>query len=182
MRGTWEVEGRHERQATRRQDGDHYWRRWRDRTRGGAAVCSRRGGGEYCRSNQEGGAAVASEISRLGGRAIFERADVTCAADCRRVVERTVKAFGGVHVLFNNAGMIRRASIVEISEADWDAVMAVNVNRFSYVPGSDSNHGEGRRRFDCEHGFGMGLGGRREGSRLLRFEGRGGVAHESPGD
>ncbi len=77
--------------------------------------------------NQEGGAAVASEISRLGGRAIFERADVTCAADCRRVVERTVKAFGGVHVLFNNAGMIRRASIVEISEADWDAVMAVNV-------------------------------------------------------
>jgi NAD(P)-dependent dehydrogenase (short-subunit alcohol dehydrogenase family) len=77
--------------------------------------------------NQEGGAAVASEINGLGGRAIFEHADVTSAADCRRVVECTAKTFGGVHVLFNNAGMIRRASVLEISEADWDAVMAVNV-------------------------------------------------------
>ncbi|MFZ0419564.1 MAG: SDR family oxidoreductase [Candidatus Sulfotelmatobacter sp.] len=77
--------------------------------------------------NQEGGVAVASEISGLGGSAIFERADVTSAADCRRVVERTVKAFGDVHLLFNNAGMIRRASVVEIREDDWDAVMAVNV-------------------------------------------------------
>jgi NAD(P)-dependent dehydrogenase (short-subunit alcohol dehydrogenase family) len=77
--------------------------------------------------NQEGGVEVASEITGLGGRAIFEHADVTSAADCRRVVERTVKTFGGVHVLFNNAGIIRRASVVEISEDDWDAVMAVNV-------------------------------------------------------
>ena len=35
--------------------------------------------------------------------------------------------FGGIHVLFNNAGIIRRASVVELSEADWDRVMAVNV-------------------------------------------------------
>ena len=77
--------------------------------------------------NQEAGQEVADEISRTGGRGMFERADVTSAADCRRVVERTVSEFGGIHVLFNNAGIIRRASVVEISEADWDAVIAVNV-------------------------------------------------------
>jgi NAD(P)-dependent dehydrogenase (short-subunit alcohol dehydrogenase family) len=77
--------------------------------------------------NQEQGQEVVREISIAGGRAIFERADVTRPADCRRVVERAVHEFGGIHILFNNAGIIRRASVVEISEEDWDAVMAVNV-------------------------------------------------------
>jgi NAD(P)-dependent dehydrogenase (short-subunit alcohol dehydrogenase family) len=77
--------------------------------------------------NQEAGQEVARAISIAGGRAIFERADVTCPADCRRVVERAVHELGGIHILFNNAGIIRRASVVEISEEDWDAVMAVNV-------------------------------------------------------
>jgi NAD(P)-dependent dehydrogenase (short-subunit alcohol dehydrogenase family) len=77
--------------------------------------------------NQEAGEEEAREISDAGGRAIFERADVTSAVDCRRVVERTVREFSGIHILFNNAGIIRRASVIEISEADWDTVMAVNV-------------------------------------------------------
>jgi NAD(P)-dependent dehydrogenase (short-subunit alcohol dehydrogenase family) len=77
--------------------------------------------------NQETGAALATEISAGGGRAMFERADVTRSADCRRVIERTAKQFGNIHILFNNAGIIRRASIIDLSEEDWDQVMAVNV-------------------------------------------------------
>jgi NAD(P)-dependent dehydrogenase (short-subunit alcohol dehydrogenase family) len=77
--------------------------------------------------NRKMGEDVAREISAAGGRAIFKSADVTCPADCRRVVEGTVDEFGSIHILFNNAGIIRRASVVEISEQDWDAVMAVNV-------------------------------------------------------
>jgi NAD(P)-dependent dehydrogenase (short-subunit alcohol dehydrogenase family) len=77
--------------------------------------------------NRHAGEAVAREISAAGGRAVFERVDLTRAAECRRAVERTVREFGGIHVLFNNAGIIRRASVIEISEEDWDAVMAVNV-------------------------------------------------------
>jgi NAD(P)-dependent dehydrogenase (short-subunit alcohol dehydrogenase family) len=75
----------------------------------------------------QAGRAVAEEIVRSGRSAIFEHADVTRAADCQRVVNRTLQAFGGIHVLFNNAGIIRRASVVELSEEDWDRVMAVNV-------------------------------------------------------
>jgi len=77
--------------------------------------------------NEEAGQKVALEISNAGGRAIFERANVGFAEDCRRVVERSVREFGSIDVLFNNAGIIKRASVVEISESDWDAVMAVNV-------------------------------------------------------
>jgi NAD(P)-dependent dehydrogenase (short-subunit alcohol dehydrogenase family) len=77
--------------------------------------------------NQAAGLEVEREVSLAGGRAIFERADVTSASDCRRVIQRSVREFGGIHVLFNNAGIIRRASVTEISEDDWDTVMAVNV-------------------------------------------------------
>jgi NAD(P)-dependent dehydrogenase (short-subunit alcohol dehydrogenase family) len=77
--------------------------------------------------NESGGQAVADEIARGGGRSVFEPGDVTRAVDCQRVVKRAVRQFGGIHILFNNAGIIRRASIVELSEADWDRVMAVNV-------------------------------------------------------
>src|ERR1700721_2207335 len=77
--------------------------------------------------NQKTGQQVAAEINQSGGRAIFEPADVTLASDCQRVVQRTVAEFGGIHILFNNAGIIRRASVVELSEQDWDRVMAVNV-------------------------------------------------------
>jgi NAD(P)-dependent dehydrogenase (short-subunit alcohol dehydrogenase family) len=77
--------------------------------------------------NDPMGQAVARQIIHDGGRAIFEHADVTRAADCQRVVERTLRELGGIHILFNNAGIIRRASVVELSEEDWDRVMAVNV-------------------------------------------------------
>jgi NAD(P)-dependent dehydrogenase (short-subunit alcohol dehydrogenase family) len=77
--------------------------------------------------NEPSGSAVAGEITAFGGRAIFAHANVTSAADCQRVVEHAVREFGAVHILFNNAGIIRRASVLELSEQDWDRVMTVNV-------------------------------------------------------
>jgi NAD(P)-dependent dehydrogenase (short-subunit alcohol dehydrogenase family) len=77
--------------------------------------------------NRKAGEEVAREILAAGGRAIFQPADVSVAADCRRVVERTLQEFGDIHILFNNAGIIRRSSVIEITEDDWDAVMTVNV-------------------------------------------------------
>lgn len=77
--------------------------------------------------NREAGEKLEREITTVGGRAIFECANVTQAVDCRRAVERTVSQFGGIHILFNNAGIIRRASVIELSDSDWDAVLAVNV-------------------------------------------------------
>ncbi len=62
-----------------------------------------------------------------GGRAIAVACDVTSADDCRRTVETAVDAFGGLDILFNNAGIIRRADVIDTTEDEWDRVMAVNV-------------------------------------------------------
>lgn len=77
--------------------------------------------------NQSAGRQVADEIVQAGGRAFFETADVTSATDCRRLVGRTMEQFGRIDVLFNNAGVIRRATVRELSEEEWDRIMAVNV-------------------------------------------------------
>jgi NAD(P)-dependent dehydrogenase (short-subunit alcohol dehydrogenase family) len=73
------------------------------------------------------GQAVAAEARAGGGRAIFLELDVTRAEDCGAAIERTVREFGALHILFNNAGIIRRASVMELNEEDWDRVMDVNV-------------------------------------------------------
>src|SRR3979411_592048 len=77
--------------------------------------------------NVQAGRAAVSEIEKAGGRAFFESTDVTQLADCRRVVERALREFGRIDILFNNAGIIRRATVLDLSEDDWDRVMAVNV-------------------------------------------------------
>ncbi len=77
--------------------------------------------------NRDAGENAAREINQTGARAIFVIADVTSAADCRRVVERTLSEFGHIDILFNNAGITRRATVLDLSEEEWDRVMAVNV-------------------------------------------------------
>jgi NAD(P)-dependent dehydrogenase (short-subunit alcohol dehydrogenase family) len=77
--------------------------------------------------NADAGRRVVDEIVRSGGRAFFEPTDVTQAGDCRRMVERTIREFGQIDILFNNAGIIRRATVLNLNEEDWDRVMAVNV-------------------------------------------------------
>jgi NAD(P)-dependent dehydrogenase (short-subunit alcohol dehydrogenase family) len=77
--------------------------------------------------NGEGAREVAAAIGRDGGRALGVGCDVTRADDCRRAVETAVGTFGRLDILFNNAGIIRRADVVETTEDEWDRVMAVNV-------------------------------------------------------
>jgi NAD(P)-dependent dehydrogenase (short-subunit alcohol dehydrogenase family) len=77
--------------------------------------------------NVQGGESVTTKITEAGGRAIFEAADVTRAEDCLRVAERAIREFGRIDVLFNNAGIIRRATVLDLGEDEWDQVMAVNV-------------------------------------------------------
>jgi NAD(P)-dependent dehydrogenase (short-subunit alcohol dehydrogenase family) len=76
--------------------------------------------------NVTGGQALVQEIVDGGGRAIFVRCDVSQAADCQRAVRETVAILGGLDILFNNAGIIRRADVLKTTEEEWDRVMAVN--------------------------------------------------------
>ena len=77
--------------------------------------------------NEELGKSAVKEVEAAGGRAIFIACDVTKAEDCQHAVEATEAAFGGLDILFNNAGIIRRADVLTTTEAEWDRVMDVNV-------------------------------------------------------
>ncbi len=70
----------------------------------------------------EAGEATAKEAD-----GIFVRCDVSRRTDCEQAVRTAHSELGGVDVLFNNAGIIRRSTVCEITDDDWDLVMAVNV-------------------------------------------------------
>jgi NAD(P)-dependent dehydrogenase (short-subunit alcohol dehydrogenase family) len=80
--------------------------------------------------DRDAGALAAERIRSLPGEAISICADISRSAEAREVVERTVAAFGGVDVLFNNAGIQPPESYKtaeQLEEAVWDRVMDVNV-------------------------------------------------------
>lgn len=70
---------------------------------------------------------VADEITTSGGRAAALWVDVSNATQVREGVARTVELFGGVDILINNAGIQKYGTVVDISEEDWDEVMAINL-------------------------------------------------------
>jgi len=77
--------------------------------------------------NLQAAQAVADEIRAAGGTAIAVGADVSREPDIERVVAETLDAFGGVDVVFNNAGIIRRTTAEETTVEEWDRVFGVNV-------------------------------------------------------
>ncbi len=70
---------------------------------------------------------TASEIRKFGGPVLPFQADVSRIEDIRRLVDRSVKEFGKIDFLFNNAGTIRRNPSEDFTEKDWDEVVNTNL-------------------------------------------------------
>lgn len=71
---------------------------------------------------------VAEEVRTAGGQALPLVGDVSRSADCRRAIEETVKAFGRIDALVNNAGILTPISpIASADPKDWERNWAVNV-------------------------------------------------------
>jgi NAD(P)-dependent dehydrogenase (short-subunit alcohol dehydrogenase family) len=66
-------------------------------------------------------------INDAGGHAVAVEVDVADAASVAAMVDAADRHFGGLDVLFNNAGTLRPGTAVELSVDDWDLVMGVNV-------------------------------------------------------
>ena len=75
----------------------------------------------------EGATRVVEEIRADDGRAIAVRCDVTSSDDCRQLVSTAIEQLGGLDILVNSAGIIRRANVVDTTEDEWNRVLAVNV-------------------------------------------------------
>jgi NAD(P)-dependent dehydrogenase (short-subunit alcohol dehydrogenase family) len=70
---------------------------------------------------------VVAEIEAMGGAAIANGADVTSFDDAGRMVAEAIEVFGRLDVLINNAGILRDRMVFSMSEAEWDAVVAVHL-------------------------------------------------------
>lgn len=70
---------------------------------------------------------VVAEITRAGGRALANDGDITTFDGARGIVDAALSAFGEVHVLVNNAGVLRDRMFLSLSEDDWDTVMRVHL-------------------------------------------------------
>lgn len=67
-------------------------------------------------------------IKSGGGEAIFAHTDVSKASDVENLINTTMKTFGKIDILFNNAGIVfKGAPVEEIDESRWDKIFAVNV-------------------------------------------------------
>ena len=70
---------------------------------------------------------VADELNATGTEALAVAGDVTDSGDVRRMVSQTTDALGAVHILINNAGVLRPTAVIDIEEAEWDYVVGVNL-------------------------------------------------------
>ncbi len=73
------------------------------------------------------------QIESLGRKCITISADLSKSDCVDEIVSTTVKQLGGIDILFNNAGIIRRAEFTEFSEKDWDDVMNVNIRTVFFL-------------------------------------------------
>jgi NAD(P)-dependent dehydrogenase (short-subunit alcohol dehydrogenase family) len=77
--------------------------------------------------NQEKGEAAAAEITGEGNFAVFRRCNVTSNSDCKNTIESVEKEFGRIDILFNNAGVTVRKTVVDLTEDEWDFVLGVGL-------------------------------------------------------
>jgi 2-deoxy-D-gluconate 3-dehydrogenase len=85
-------------------------------------------------------AETAAAIHAMGRRAAWIDADLGEQPDHAGIVGRTIQALGGLHVLVNNAGIIRRANAIDFTEADWDAVLDVNLKAVFFLSQAAARH------------------------------------------
>lgn len=78
-------------------------------------------------SSARDAARTATDIEALGRSAHVVQADVSQAADVRRLVDETRQRFGRLDILVNSASLFERAPVADITEADWDRVLGVNL-------------------------------------------------------
>ncbi len=71
---------------------------------------------------------VASEARKLGARAIVVMGDVGKPEECRRIADETIKAFGAVDALLNNAALRPNKPFLEMTEDEWRRVIAVDLD------------------------------------------------------
>jgi 3-oxoacyl-[acyl-carrier protein] reductase len=90
------------------------------------AVALARGGADLV-VNDVADTDVVDEIEALGAKAVLVRGDVSTSDIAREITDTAVERFGGLHVLVNNAGVLRDRMLFNMSDEEWDLVVRVHL-------------------------------------------------------
>ena len=97
---------------------------------------------EFCREgakavildiNDEKGKAVESEIRQSGGDVTFLHCDVSKPAEIDKVIAQILEKYARINILVNNAGILHSTPIEDITEEEWDRMMAVNLKSMFFM-------------------------------------------------
>jgi len=80
------------------------------------------------------------KVRALGRKAEIVSADLSSIEPVQRVVDETIEKLGGLDILINNAGIIRRADSVDFTEEDWDAVIDTNLKSTFFLAQAAGRH------------------------------------------
>jgi NAD(P)-dependent dehydrogenase (short-subunit alcohol dehydrogenase family) len=89
-----------------------------------------------CDINDTAAKETVALVEKAGGKAVAAIGDVSSEPDVKRMIEEGVRAFGALHVLYNNAGVLwkdKDRSVLETDGAQWDRVMGINLKSVFWV-------------------------------------------------
>jgi len=83
--------------------------------------------------NDEKGKSVENDIKQNGGDGKYIHCDVSRVDDIVKAIKETAKEFGKINILVNNAGILHSTTIEDISEEEWDRMMAINLKSVFFM-------------------------------------------------
>ena len=84
--------------------------------------------------------AIAADIAATGRKAVLVQGDVGTAASCGALVQAAIDGLGHLDVLVNNAGIFPRVDFLEMTEAEWDRVLDVNLKGSAFCAQAAARH------------------------------------------
>ncbi len=99
----------------------------------GMAVALAAAGADIAAVGRSSPAETGEQVRASGRRFLAIEAELGTAAPCQQIIDQVIAQFGAVDILVNNAGIIRRSDALEFSEADWDAVLDVNLKTVFFL-------------------------------------------------
>ncbi|BDU15215.1 2-dehydro-3-deoxy-D-gluconate 5-dehydrogenase KduD [Lysobacter auxotrophicus] len=106
----------------------------------GIAVALAEAGADIAAAGIQAPTETGEKVRALGRRFVSIEANLSSVEPVERIVRETLDALGGLHILVNNAGLIRRADAVDFTEKDWDDVMNVNIKGAFFMAQAAGRH------------------------------------------
>ena len=106
----------------------------------GIALALAQAGADIAAVGRSAATETVEKVRALGRKAEIISADLSTIEPVGRIVDETVDKLGGLHILVNNAGIIRRNDSVDFTEEDWDAVMDTNLKSVFFLCQAAARH------------------------------------------